>query len=61
MFMIASVALFFNSVYQSCQGGERRNVPHPEIGRIVVENWCYFRELYTFGEEVEIQEIFSKN
>ena len=41
--------------------GERRNVPsHPEIGKIVVEIWCYLPEVYTFGAESEIQEIFSK-
>ena len=27
---------------------------------VVVENWCYFQERYTFGKEAEILEIFSK-
>ena len=35
--------------------------PRPEIGKIVEENWCYLPGVYTFGEEVESQEIFSKN
>ena len=34
--------------------------PPPEIGKIVVEIWCYLPEVYTLGEESEIQEIFSK-
>ena len=42
------------------RGGERGNVPPPEIGKIVVEIWCYLPEVYTFGAEAEIQEIFSK-
>ena len=36
------------------------NVPPPEIGKTVVEIWCYLPEVYTLGEESEIQEIFSK-
>ena len=39
---------------------ERRKVPPPEIGKIVVEIWCYLQEVYTFGAESEIQEILSK-
>ena len=35
-------------------------LPPPEIGKIVVEIWCYHPEVYTLGEESEIQEIFSK-
>ena len=35
--------------------------PPPEIGKIVVEIWCYLPEVYTFGTESEIQEIFSKD
>ena len=35
--------------------------PAPEIGKIVVEIWCYLPGVYTSGEESEIQEIFSKN
>ena len=43
-------------------GGERWNVsPHPETGKIVVPVWCSLPEVYTFGEESEIQEILSKN
>ena len=29
--------------------------PPPEIGKIVVEIWCYLPEVYTLGEESEIQ------
>ena len=32
--------------------------PPPEIGKIVVEIWGYLPEVYTFGAESEIQEIF---
>ena len=35
-------------------------LPPPEIGKIVVEIWCYLPEVYTFGAESEIQQIFSK-
>ena len=31
------------------------------IGEIVVEIWFYLPEVYTFGEESEIQDVFSKN
>ena len=41
-------------------GGERRNAPSLEIGKIVVENWCYLPLIYTFGEDAKIQETFSK-
>ena len=41
-------------------GGDARTSPPPETGKIVVEIWCYLQEVYTFGEESEIQEIFSK-
>ena len=50
-----------NITVASGGAGERRNVPPTEIGKIVVEIWCYLPEVYTFGEESEIQEIFSKN
>ena len=42
-------------------GGEGGGLPNPEIGKIVVEIWCYLPEVYTFGAESEIHEIFSKN
>ena len=32
------------------------NIPSPELGKIVVENWCYLPGAYTFGEEAEIQQ-----
>ena len=32
----------------------------PEIGKILVEIWCYLPEVYTFGAESEIQEIIVK-
>ena len=35
--------------------------PPPEIGKNVVENWCYPPMVYTFGKEAELQEILSKN
>ena len=42
-------------------GGNAGTFPPPlEIGNIVVEIWCYLPEVYTFGAESEIQEIFSK-
>ena len=41
-------------------GGGSAGTPPPEIGKIVVEIWCYLPEVYTFGAESEIQEIFSK-
>ena len=43
------------------QGGYGGRTPPPEIGKIFVEIWCYLPEVYTFGAESEIQEIFSKN
>ena len=43
------------------QGGGGGRTPPPEIGNIVVEIWCYLPEVYTFGAESEIQEIFSRN
>ena len=43
------------------RGGGGEDSPPPEIGKIVVEIWCYLPEVYTFGAESEIQEIFSKN
>ena len=42
-------------------GGNAGRFPRPEIGKIVVEIWYYLPEVYTFGVESEIQEIFSKN
>ena len=33
--------------------------PLPEIGKIVIENWCYLPGVYTFQNEAEIQEILS--
>ena len=45
-----------------CSGVRRgEDSPPPEIGKIVVEIRCYLPEVYTFGTESEIQEIFSKN
>ena len=41
-------------------GGTQERPPPLEIGNIVVEIWCYLPEIYTFGAESEIQEIFSK-
>ena len=41
-------------------GGNAGTLPPPETGKIVVEIWCYLPEVYTFGAESEIQEIFSK-
>ena len=34
--------------------------PSPEIGKIVVEILSYLPEVYHFGAESEIQEIYSK-
>ena len=41
-------------------GGGTPERPPPEIGKIVVEIWCYLPEVYIFGGESKIQEIFSK-
>ena len=41
-------------------GGDAGTSPTLEIGKIVVEIWCYLREVYAFGAESEIEEIFSK-
>ena len=41
-------------------GGTPERSPPPEIGKIVVEMWCYLPVVFTFGAEPEIQEIFSK-
>ena len=40
--------------------GRGEDSPPPEIGKIVVEIWCYLPEVYTLGAESDIQEIFSK-
>ena len=40
--------------------GGRPERPPFEIGKIVVENWCYFQDVYTLGEGAEIPEIFRK-
>ena len=54
---ILDVAMrLFNSVGR----GNAETSPPPEIGKIEVEIWCYLLEVYTFGEEAEIQEIFRK-
>ena len=42
------------------EGGGNAGTSPPETGKIVVEIWCYLPEVYTFGAESEIQEIFSK-
>ena len=42
-------------------GGGGGKSPSAEIGKIVVEIWSYLPEVYTFGAESEIQEIFNKN
>ena len=39
--------------------GDARTSP-PEIGKIDVEIWCYHPEVYTFGAETELQEIFIR-
>ena len=50
-----------NILNQYAVGGEGGGGLPPEIGKIVVEIWCYLPEVYIFGAESEIQEIFSKN
>ena len=42
-------------------GGNAGTSAPPEIGEIVGEIRCYLREVYTFGAEPELQEIFRKN
>ena len=49
-----------SSVASGGGGGNDGTSPPPEIGKIVVEIWCYLPEVYTFGAVSEIQEIFSK-
>ena len=39
-----------SSVGEGGGWGERRNVPPPEIGKIVVEIWCYLPEVYILSE-----------
>ena len=59
----AGIDLFPEGASSVGGGGGRRNVrPPPEIGKVVVEIWCYLPEVYeyTFGEESEIQKVFSK-
>ena len=59
--LLISAIYIFNNQRRREGEGERRNVPPPpEIGKIVVEIWFYLPEVYTFGAESEIQEIFSK-
>ena len=41
-------------------GGGTSERPPPENAKIVVEIWCYLAEVYTFGVDSEIQEIFDK-
>ena len=40
-------------------GGGTQERPH-KIGKIVVEIWCYFPEIDTFGVKSKIQKIFSQ-
>ena len=56
------ISFRYTQIQHRREGGrvERRNVPPPEIGKIVLEIWCYLPEIYTFGAEPEIQEIYSK-
>ena len=49
----------FNA-YAVASGLQGRPERPLEIGRIFVEIWCYLPDVSTFGEDVEIQEIFSK-
>ena len=59
---LAGKESLMRSQYQwRTQGGGGRTPPPPETGKIVVEIWCYLPEVYTFGAESEIQEIFSRN
>ena len=41
-------------------GGGEGGLPPRNRKKIVVEIWCYLPEVYTFGAELQIQEIFSK-
>ena len=54
-----SKLLLFSSV---APGGrlERQNVTGHEMGNIVLEIWADLPQVYTFGAESEIHEIFSK-
>ena len=57
-FFLLGLRIFSNNQWRREGGTPER--PPPEIGKIVVEIWCYLSEVYTFGAESEIQEIFSK-
>ena len=60
--LLCARALFYAPFAISvASGGGKAESPPPQIGKIVVENWCYFPEVYTFKEKAEIPEIFSKN
>lgn len=41
-------------------GGGVGTFLNTEIGTIAVENWCVLQGDYTFGDELELQEIGSK-
>ena len=41
-------------------GGMLKSSATTEIGKNVVEIWNYLQEVYIFGKEAEIKEIFSK-
>ena len=56
-----SIARMSKKMIRIASGGGTPERPPPEIGKIVVENWCYLPEVYTFGEEAEISEILGKN
>ena len=63
IFILRDIEASFHSIVNdsSVGRGERRNVPPPpEIGKIVVEIWCYLPEVNTFWLESEIHEILSK-
>ena len=49
------------NVRQSVSSGGGTPERPPEMGKIVVENWCYPPGVSPSGEEAEIQEMFSKN
>ena len=53
---LASLAvIFYNYIGVASMPEHLERSPPPEIGKIVVEIWCYLPEVYTFGAESEIQ------
>ena len=57
--IILWILIFNYSFIGAARGEHRERSPHPEIEKIVVEKWCYFRRLYfqqqLFQKQIKIQ------